>query len=149
MPLILATGVFDVLHEEHVTFLRRAKALGGILVVAIESDVRVKQLKGPERPIHPQKVRQQRLEQLGFIDRVEVLPEKFNSVEERVAFLQAIKPDILAVSSHTPHLAEKIRIMKELGGRVEIVHQHNPKVSSTLLIKQMNDSAEKKSVKQK
>lgn len=136
----LATGVFDVLHAEHIEFLRRAKALGGRLIVGIESDARVRRLKGEGRPVNGEDVRRKNIERLGIVDEVFVLPEKFDLPEEHLDLLKKIKPDILAVSSHTPHIAEKIQLMKDLGGRVEIVHQHNPNISSTLLIEKQRTS---------
>lgn len=132
--IVLATGVFDVLHEEHVVFLQKAKELGGRLVVGIESDVRVRQLKGEGRPINAQAVRKANLEKLGIADEVFVLPEQFTSEKDYRALLAQLKPDILAVSSHTPHLDKKQRLMQEIGGKVVVVHDHNPAVSSTILI---------------
>lgn len=131
---VLTTGVFDVLHEEHTKFLQRAKALGGRLVVGIESDTRVTKIKGPDRPINSQAVRRQNLLDLHIADEVFILPEQFDSPDDHRALLQKIKPDILAVSSHSPHLDKKSRLMQEIGGRVEVVHEHNPAVSSTILI---------------
>lgn len=131
---VLVTGVFDVLHEEHIVFLKKAKALGDRLIAAIESDVRVKQIKGTTRPVHSQDVRKANLEKLNIANQVVILPEQFNTPEDRLAFLRSLKPDILAVSSHTPHLEQKQRLMQEIGGRVEVVHEHNPAVSSTLII---------------
>lgn len=89
---VLVTGVFDVLHLEHEYFLRQAKALGGRLVVGIESDLRVKKLKGPDRPINAQATRCQNLRDLGIADEVFVLPEQFNTSDDHRALLQKIKP---------------------------------------------------------
>ena len=132
--ITLVTGVFDVLHEERVLFLRKAKALGDRLVVGIESDARVSRLKGVDRPVHHQAIRKQRLIELGIADEVFILPEAFDTPEDHRALLATIRPNILAVSSHTPHIAEKLQLMQEIGGRVEIVHQHNPAISSTIVI---------------
>jgi D-beta-D-heptose 7-phosphate kinase / D-beta-D-heptose 1-phosphate adenosyltransferase len=132
--VVLITGVFDVLHEEHITFLRNAKELGGRLLVGIESDVRVQKIKGAARPVNSQQERKKNLEALAIADEVFVLPEKFDTVEDRRRLLKKLHPDILAVSSHTPFLAEKLQLMQEIGGRVEVVHQHNPEVSSTILL---------------
>lgn len=134
--LVLVTGVFDVLHAEHITFLRNAKALGGRLLVGIESDVRVRAIKGVNRPVNSQQVRKKNLEKLAIVDDVFVLPEKFDTVEDRRRLLKKLQPDILAVSSHTPFLTKKLQLMQEIGGRVEVVHQHNPEISSTILLKQ-------------
>ena len=54
---VLATGVFDVLHIEHIRFLAAAKQQGDRLIVGVESDVRVRAMKGPGRPLHDEQVR--------------------------------------------------------------------------------------------
>jgi cytidyltransferase-like protein len=137
---ILITGVFDVLHDEHVIFLQKAKALGERLIVGIESDIRVRSLKGEGRPINTQRVRKENLEKLAIADEVFVLPETFVSDEDHRMLLQKVHPDILAVSSHTPHLAKKQQLMQEIGGRVVVVHDHNRAVSSTILIQKQRAS---------
>jgi len=132
--VILVTGVFDLLHLEHVAFLKKAKALGGNLVVGIESDERVKMLKGESRPIQSAKDRMRAIEALGYVDAVFVLPTQFEAEEEHLQLLKEIKPAILAVSSHTPHLDSKRRLMKTIGGKVVVVHKHNPRVSTSKLL---------------
>lgn len=134
--IVLVTGVFDLLHQEHKNFLQKAKAAGDVLIVAIESDARVQQMKGPGRPVHTAAVRLAALDELGVIDAVFVLPDNFKKPEQRRQLLEDIKPDVLAVSSHTDHLEIKQQMMAEIGGRVEVVHQHNPEVSTTKLLEQ-------------
>lgn len=134
---VLVTGVFDILHQEHLSFLRKAKQLG-YLVVAIESDVRVKKLKGEGRPINNQDTRLENLRKLKIADEVFILPEQFSSPDDHRRLLQKIRPAVLAVSSHSPHLDKKASLMKEIGGTVEIVHQHNPEISTTLFLEQRN-----------
>ena len=137
---VLVTGVFDVLHHEHLHFLRASRSLGGKLVVGIESDKRVRRIKGKDRPINKSSERRKRLEELDFIDSVIVLPEKFSQPIDHLHLLQSIKPSILAVSSHTPHLDEKRRLMAKIGGVVRVVLEQNPAISTTKLIarKEMN-----------
>jgi len=57
MKKVFVNGTFDLLHEGHIALLEYAKTLGETLAVAIDSDERVKQLKGPDRPIQDQKER--------------------------------------------------------------------------------------------
>ena len=128
---VLVTGVFDLLHQEHRAFLRNAKALGDELVVGVESDWRVKQLKGEGRPIQTAAQRVEAIKNLGIADRVVVLPEQFNKPQQHLNFLKQIRPQLLAVSSHTPHLLEKQRLMSKIGGKVVVVRQHNPQISTT------------------
>ncbi len=134
MKKVLVTGVFDILHQEHLKFLTKAKALGGELIVAIESDKRVRLLKGVGRPVNDQQKRKRALEKLKIIDQVIILPEAFNQPRERLKFLQKLRPQILAVSSHSPHLAEKARLMQQIGGKLMVVHQYNPAFSTTKII---------------
>lgn len=131
--VVLVTGVFDILHQEHLIFLRKAKSLG-YLIVGIESDVRVRKIKGEDRPVNKQAVRLENLRQLNIADQLFILPEQFSSPDDHRALLQKIRPTVLAVSSHSLHLDKKARLMQEIGGRVEIVHQHNPAISTTLLL---------------
>ncbi|OGJ16290.1 MAG: hypothetical protein A2632_00095 [Candidatus Pacebacteria bacterium RIFCSPHIGHO2_01_FULL_46_16] len=132
--VVLVTGVFDCLHQEHIEFLRKAKAAGDMLVVGVECDERVRQLKGEHRPLHSQSLRVKNLRAVHLAHKVFILPSQFSHPDEHRAVLQKIHPDILAVSSHTPHRAQKARLMQEIGGRVVVVHQHNPVVSTTLLL---------------
>lgn len=134
--LVLVTGVFDVLHDEHKHLLQEAKKQGTHLVVGIESDARVKRLKGPNRPINDQIERQRQLEAWQVADVVFILPEAFNTPQEHSRLIELIQPDILAVSERTPHLAAKQKIMKRWGGRVRVVLAHNPAVSTTQLLAQ-------------
>lgn len=132
---VLATGVFDILHQEHINFLKKAKALG-YLVVGLESDLRVREMKGEGRPVNPQDIRKGNIEALGIADEVLILPETFASPEERKNFLVKLQPTVLAVSSNSPHLENKARLMQEIGGRLEVVHQFNPEFSTTKIIEE-------------
>ncbi len=132
--VVLATGAFDVLHQEHINFLKKAKAIGDYLIVGVESDVRVKQMKGEGRPVYSQDVRVKNLENLQIADEVFILPEQFSKPEDHIALIKKIRPRFLAVSSHTHHLEKKQAILKQFGGDVVIVHEHNPEISTTKLL---------------
>lgn len=134
--VVLATGVFDLLHEEHRRFLQKAKKAGDILIVGIETDVRVKQMKGTDRPVNNQYRRLEAVKRLDYVDLAFLLPEAFSTPQAHEQLIAEIKPDILAVSSHTSHLEAKRRILEKYGGSVKVVHQHNPAISTTLLISQ-------------
>ena len=104
-------------------------------MVGLESDIRVRQLKGPGRPVNDLKTRISNLEKLGIADIVLALPEKFNTDADHAALINQIKPDILAVSASTPNLDIKRKIMAKAHGRVVIVLPHNPKISTTKMLK--------------
>jgi D-beta-D-heptose 7-phosphate kinase/D-beta-D-heptose 1-phosphate adenosyltransferase len=132
--VVLVTGVFDVLHSEHEAFLKKAKQQGDFLVVALESDQRVRQIKGSGRPINNQLARLQNLLRLSIADEVFILPDDFGSPAQHEELIRQIKPDFLAISSHTAHQPEKKKIVEKYGGQLAIVHQHNPAISSTQII---------------
>ncbi len=133
LQVVLVTGVFDLLHHAHRQFLKKAKDAGDILLVGVETDERVKQLKGWQRPYEPLALRLLNLSKLRVVDFVFSLPKDFNSVKAYLDLLQTLKPNILAVSSHTPFLKEKKALLKKVNGKVKIVLQQNIKVSTTII----------------
>jgi len=134
MKKILVTGVFDILHKEHVNFLKKAKKLGDFLIVGIESDKRVKKLKGESRPINNQESRIKNLKLLKIADEVFVLPENMGNKKMQKKVIREVKPDFLAVSSHTPFLNEKKAIIEKYGGKLVVVHEENPDISTSKLL---------------
>ena len=92
---IFVNGTFDILHLGHLALLNYAKSLGDKLFVAIDSDERVKQLKGPTRPIYDTCQRKTMLLNLKAVDEVEV----FSSDEELEMWIKQIKPSIMVVGS--------------------------------------------------
>src|SRR5579872_7058907 len=73
--ITLANGNFDLLHVGHVRYLRGAKALGGKLIVAINSDESVRTLKGEGRPVMPEHERAEIVAALAVVDAVVIFPE--------------------------------------------------------------------------
>ena len=115
--ITLANGNFDLLHVGHVRYLRGAKALGGRLVVAINSDESVRALKGEGRPIMPAAERAEIVAALADVDAVVIFPE----LDVR-AVIREIRPDIQAKG--TDYSADSVPerdTVAEYGGRVEIV----------------------------
>lgn len=95
MKKVFVNGCFDLIHRFHIELLNFAKSHGEVLYVSIDSDERVKQLKGPTRPIHNQEDRKFLLENLKAVDRVLI----FNTEEELTNLVKIIKPDIMIVGS--------------------------------------------------
>src|SRR5690606_39098521 len=87
-PIVAAGGCFDLLHAGHVRLLEAARALGGCLIVCMNSDESVRRLKGPERPIMNEIDRREMLESLSCVDAVVVFDE--DSPEET---LRRLRPD--------------------------------------------------------
>ncbi|NLC27578.1 MAG: D-glycero-beta-D-manno-heptose-7-phosphate kinase [Campylobacteraceae bacterium] len=88
--IVFTNGCFDILHAGHVRYLERAKSFGSLLIVGLNSDSSVKNLKGPSRPINPQNDRAFVLAGLSFVDYVVVFEE---STPYRL--IKDLSPDIL------------------------------------------------------
>ena len=95
MKTIFVNGCFDVLHPGHIQLFQYAKSLGDYLIVAIDSDEKVSQMKGKDRPIFCQEDRVKTLEAIRYIDVVHI----FNSKEELEDLIKTINPDIMIVGS--------------------------------------------------
>lgn len=123
--ITLANGNFDLLHVGHVRYLRGAKALGGRVVVAINSDESVRALKGEGRPVMPENERAEIVAALADVDAVVI----FSELDVR-AIIREIHPDIQAKGTdYTADLVPERDTVAEYGGRVEIVG--DPKDHST------------------
>jgi len=123
--IILANGAFDLLHVGHVRYLRGAKALGGKLIVAVNSDSSVLALKGEGRPIFPEHERAEIVAALADVDAVTIFPEP-----DVRAIIREIRPDIQAKGTdYTVESVPERDAVAEYGGRVEIVG--DPKNHST------------------
>ena len=133
--IVLATGVFDLLHAQHRRFLLAAKQVGDTLLVGVETDARVKKLKGPDRPVWKLPKRLEQLAKLPLVDYVFALPEQFARFQDHEAFIAAIRPDILAISGHTSHQAVKQRLVEQYGGKLQVVLSYNSRVSTSQLIR--------------
>jgi rfaE bifunctional protein nucleotidyltransferase chain/domain len=121
----LANGNFDLLHVGHVRYLRGAKALGGKLVVAINSDESVRALKGEGRPVMPEQERAEIVAALADVDAVVV----FSELDVR-AIIREIQPDVQAKGTdYTVDSVPERDTVAEYGGRVAIVG--DPKDHST------------------
>jgi len=115
--IVLANGNFDLLHVGHVRYLRGAKALGGKLVVAINSDQSVRTLKGEDRPIMPERERAEIVSALADVDAVIVFPE----LDVR-SIIREIRPDIHAKGTdYTADTVPERDVVADCGGRVAIV----------------------------
>lgn len=94
---VLVGGCFDVLHPGHVIFLQKAKREGDSLIVLLESDEKIKILKGDIRPVHSQIDRAKVLSDVKFVDFIILLPYlKTKSDYDKV--VKKINPDVVAAT---------------------------------------------------
>ncbi len=88
--IVFTNGCFDIIHAGHCHYLAKAKSLGDLLVVGLNSDSSVRRIKGPQRPVIPQQQRALVLDSLRPVDYVVIFEE---DTPQRL--IEAIRPDIL------------------------------------------------------
>lgn len=96
---VMVNGTFDIVHRGHIEMLNYAKSLGDFLLVAIDTDRRVKELKGEFRPVNNQWDRMFTLDNLRAVDSVRF----FDSKEELIDIMKEFKPDIYVKGSDWKH----------------------------------------------
>ncbi len=135
--IILANGCFDLFHVGHIRYLEGAKALGGFLVVGINSDKQVRDLKGSGRPFMPQNERAEILSAIRSVDAVTIFDEP--TVE---ALIEAIRPDIHAKGTdYTTETVPERETVKRFGGRVAIVGDPKDHSSTEMITALKRDGA--------
>ncbi|OQA91060.1 MAG: Bifunctional protein HldE [Elusimicrobia bacterium ADurb.Bin231] len=92
--IVFTNGCFDILHIGHIKILKKAKSLGDVLIVGLNSDSSIKRIKGSERPVVPEKDRAAILSSISFVDYVVV----FSSLTP-YELIKNIKPDVLVKGS--------------------------------------------------
>lgn len=128
--LIFTNGCFDLLHFGHITYLEKAKKLGDILIVGINSDSSVRALKGKNRPINSQFQRACMVAALYFVDFVVIFDE--NTPYE---LIKALKPDVLVKGADYKN---KELVGSDLVGQTELI-DFEEGFSSTNIIKKIKD----------
>lgn len=139
--LVLTNGVFDVLHVGHVRYLKEAATLGDALVVAINGDASVRELKGPGRPVNSAEDRAEMLCALECVDRVVVFEERRAS-----GVIEAIRPHVYTKGGdYTPDslIDEEKAILDRLGVEIRILSLVPGKSTSATLAKLAGDGEEK------
>jgi D-glycero-beta-D-manno-heptose 1-phosphate adenylyltransferase len=123
--IAFANGCFDLLHVGHVRYLEGARALGDVLVVGVNSDLSVRALKGPGRPLLPAQARSELVAALESVDYVVVFDEP-----TAADVLEELRPHVHCKGSdYTEETVPERAVMERLGGTVRIVG--DPKNHST------------------
>jgi D-beta-D-heptose 7-phosphate kinase / D-beta-D-heptose 1-phosphate adenosyltransferase len=130
--IVFTNGCFDILHRGHIAYLNQAKALGDVLIVGVNSDRSIRQLKGPERPINPLDDRIQVLTALSCIDYMIAFDE-----DTPVQIIEAIRPDVYVKGGdYTRETLPEVPLVEALGGVVEIL-PYLPEHSTTIMIQRI------------
>lgn len=115
--IVFTNGCFDLLHAGHVKYLQKARNLGDLLILGLNSDASVRRLKGPKRPLIDQEERSHLLAALDCIDYVTVFEE-----DTPLELITALKPDILAKGGDYSLDGVVGRdFVESYGGRVELI----------------------------
>tara|TARA_R110002124_G_scaffold279502_1_gene452103 strand:- start:2460 stop:3932 length:1473 start_codon:yes stop_codon:yes gene_type:complete len=132
--IVFTNGCFDVFHIGHLTYLKKAKDAGDILVLAVNSDESIKKLKGDLRPVNNLQARMDVLQELEFVDYVLPFYE-----DTPCNFIEYFKPDVLVKG--TDYKESEIigaDIVKKYGGQIAIIaHEYND-ISSSKIIEKIN-----------
>ncbi len=115
--IVFTNGCFDILHTGHVRYLKAARSLGDCLAVGLNSDVSVRRLKGPERPVNIEADRAEVLDALFAVDYVTIFDEP--TAEDLIA---RIRPDVYVKGGdYTLDSLPEAKIVQQYGGRVAFV----------------------------
>lgn len=129
LTVVLANGVFDLLHVGHARYLWAAKNLGDVLIVGVNSDASARALKGPGRPLLPEEERAELLAHLASVDYVVIFPET-----TVVELLKAVKPHIHAKGTdYTPDTVPEREVVAAWGGRTAICGDPKDHATSDLV----------------
>lgn len=131
--IVLVGGVFDILHYGHIRFLEQAKKKGNILIIALEPDKKIKELKGETRPINNELIRSRVLAAISVVDYILLLP-KFTVNQQYEDMVKKIKPDVIAVTQGDPFIKEKKHQAESVGGKL-VIFPKIPTLSTSQLAK--------------
>ena len=117
--VVWTNGCFDILHVGHITYLERAAAEGDVLVVGLNSDESVRAVKGPDRPIIPERDRAIVLSALQWVDYIVIFGDT-----NTVSILEELKPDVYAKGGDytiDTIVQEERRVVEGYGGAIAII----------------------------
>jgi len=130
---VFTNGCFDLLHIGHVRYLQQARALGDLLVVAVNSDRSVRRIKGAPRPILPESDRAEIIASLSCVDFVTIFDE-----DDPLRVIELLEPDVLVKGGDwTPERIVGRDFVERRGGKV-VSLPLVPGVSTTALIQRIS-----------
>ncbi len=133
--VVFTNGCFDLLHPGHVSYLRAARSLGNALVVGLNSDASVARLKGPSRPVVPERDRVVVLEALESVDAVVVFGE-----DTPIRLMRELEPAVYVKGGdYRVEDLPEAEVAREFGAEVRII-PFEPGYSTSALIEKMKKS---------
>lgn len=135
--IVTTNGCFDIVHTGHIAYLTEAASFGDVLIVGINSDKSVHQLKGPTRPLQKEHDRTFIISSLKMVDYAFIFEEK-----DPIPFLSVIKPDVhVKGGDYTPETLPERKIVEENGGKIAVV-SFVKGYSTTSIVKKIGESKE-------
>ncbi len=112
--IVFTNGCFDILHLGHIEYLAKARELGGVLIVGLNSNDSVHRVKGPSRPLNDEYARAMTLASLSFIDTIVIFEE-----ETPLELIELVRPDILVKGKDYKELEIAGHdVVKSYGGKI-------------------------------
>jgi D-beta-D-heptose 7-phosphate kinase/D-beta-D-heptose 1-phosphate adenosyltransferase len=130
--IVLTSGSFDLIHLGHVRYLAKAKELGDILVVGVDSDEKIRRRKGPDRPMVPEDERLQLLAYQRPVDLVYLKRED----DPRWGLIKAVSPDVLVLTEDHGYSEAEQEALLEHCGRLAVL-ERQASVTTSERIRQM------------
>ncbi len=127
--IVTTNGCFDILHVGHLRYLQQAKETGDLLVVLVNSDRSIQQLKGPNRPIVPEKERAELLAGLECVDYVVIFDDA-----TPLSLLEQIRPDIhVKGAQYSAETLPEAVVLKSLGTLLAFMPMVEGQSTTTLI----------------
>jgi D-beta-D-heptose 7-phosphate kinase/D-beta-D-heptose 1-phosphate adenosyltransferase len=138
LKIVLTQGTWDLVHIGHARYFREAKEYGDVLVVGVDSDAKVRDRKGPDRPIVPQDERVEMITHMKYVD-VAVIKELHHP---KWHLIKIVRPDILIATKET-YKTKHLRDLKKYCGKV-VVLEPRATTSTSAKIRRLQISTAKK-----
>ena len=137
--IVFTNGCFDILHSGHVTYLHRARDLGDVLIVGLNTDESIKRIKGKNRPINCLSDRLQVLAGLSSVDHV--IPFGTRSDDTPVPLIEVVRPHVFVKGGdYTKEKLPEADTVEGCGGEIVFI-DHVPGHSTTRIINRINEAA--------
>ncbi|MBF4581529.1 D-glycero-beta-D-manno-heptose 1-phosphate adenylyltransferase [Curtobacterium sp. VKM Ac-2865] len=134
--VVFTNGCFDVVHRGHTSYLRQAKELGDLLVVALNDDDSVRRLKGPERPINTAEDRAGVLAALACVDLVTVF-----ATDTPIPLIERVQPDVYVKGGdYSPEMLRETEVVRSYGGEVVMV-DYVPEHSTSAVVRRIRETS--------
>ncbi len=132
--VVFTNGCFDILHQGHIRYLSEARKCGDFLIIGLNSDRSIRNIKGKKRPLVPEGARAELLAALCFVDGVVIFDE-----EDPLAIIKYLQPQVLVKGADwTEEDIIGAELMKEIGGEVRRIPVV-PGISTSDIIRRIVD----------